>query len=786
MTDMSCAFLFIAYMVGMVFVMIYGFADGLPERLTHGVDFAGRVCGVSSGVTTKPMAYWCGSIEREGDYPKFLREDGLTCLESCPADTSTLVECLNEPSHNFTAISPQNYVEDNMQVVEKFSIIITQSVSKQASYPSSEFGGRFCMPQRQDLHDQVIDGVWHVKYRWPEAVGSLRDAWPLLLVCGVIALLCGYLYLYLLGKFAGLIMLMSMIGSAVLMVGFGLFFFWATFESDKGKGSYEDANPLYQIYTEDEARLYSISLGIVCILIALIIGCITQASIRHIDEMVGLVDAARECIMGEDQKDIGYLLWPIIQTGMFLGVMIWFLLIGLPYVLTVGNVSPGEFQINGVDLVGFRHENHKSEWEKVMIVYYICGCLWLWEFSMQLGHMVIAFAVSTWYFTPNTTHELENVTAMQQAIQEAGLGIGKNVKVRCGGADNAFGERVGVIKEVEKAGKVLLIPVGKRGPGVGRNEVSLVKYEKESGRCSVCLGLTTCLLKHLGSVALASIVIGITRPFRMFVQCVQGFLARTDDPGVKGIGFDQPERSQQFRGFCALFSQLLDFFFGKWSKMGLTQLVLNGGADNSGYVKSCSDAFELMVNSGGTLAYLHGALIVYEYFGIFLITLFSTAICFILSGSIPWFTDMDGEWYIEDRTSVCIFCAIISGVISFSCMSLFNNAADVLLFDVTWNRRMHYKNSHENLAVTKYAPAGLRALIGEEELKSSYEEGLGAHAPGQVGALQHALEAGALQTATHGPSYFKSEAGGHGGGAGMGAMSTMGSAVMQQYLWNAH
>lgn len=516
--------------------------------------------------------------------------------------------------------------------------------------------------------------------------------------------------------------------------------------------------------------------------------CITQASIRHIDEMVGLVDAARECIMGKDQKDLGYYLWPIIQSGMFLGVLIFFLFIGLPFVMTIGQIKPGEFEINGVDIDGFRHEYSKNEWQKLLVLFYIFGCLWLWEFSLQLGHMTIAYAVSSWYFTENhQVHLDENVSAMDKALYEAGLSIGKNVKVRVGGADNAFGERKGVIKEVG-GGKVLLIPVGKRGPGVGRNEVQLVKYEKKSSGCSVCQGLTVSLVKHLGSVAFSAILIGLTRPFRLFVQCVQGFLARTDDPGVKGIGFDQPERSQQVRGFCALCSQLMDFFFGKWSKMGLTQMVLNGGDGYSGYVKCCNDAFELMVNSGGTLSYLQGSLIVYEFFGIFCITLFSTLVCLFITGAIPWFADQSSEWYIEDRMSTCGFCAIIAGVVSFSCMSLFNQTADVLLFDVTWNRRMNYKNHHHNHAVTKYAPAGIRALIGDEELKSSYEEGLGAHAPGQVGALQHALEAGVLQSASHEPSYFKMSTaggGGHGhGGATMNPMASMGSNIMQGYLWS--
>ena len=57
-TDIIFLIIFVICVVIAVVVGVYGFATGHPERLIHGIDSEGRVCGFDASVQDKPYLYY--------------------------------------------------------------------------------------------------------------------------------------------------------------------------------------------------------------------------------------------------------------------------------------------------------------------------------------------------------------------------------------------------------------------------------------------------------------------------------------------------------------------------------------------------------------------------------------------------------------------------------------------------------------------------------------------------------------------------------------------------------
>merc|ERR1719335_1605773 len=93
---------------------------------------------------------------------------------------------------------------------------------------------------------------------------------------------------------------------------------------------YTSFNPICSMYIGDQAKIISIVSGVILTLLAAFMGCFTAISMRHIDECVGLIDAACEPF----RKNGAWPLWlfPAVGGSAFLLLIVFFTLIGLPMV----------------------------------------------------------------------------------------------------------------------------------------------------------------------------------------------------------------------------------------------------------------------------------------------------------------------------------------------------------------------------------------------------------------------------------------------------------------------
>jgi len=313
---------------------------------------------------------------------------------------------------------------------------------------------------------------------------------------------------------------------------------------------------------------------------------------------------------------------------------------------------------------------------------------------------------------------------------------------------------------------MLVVPVGKKGPGLGRNDMVTSEFIKGDIPCgSLLMGCVSVLFFHVGTIAVGAPVIFIFRPFRMMSQCVTGFLAKTADP-VKGPGYDEDPNNANIKGCLSLFSACLEQVFGRYSKTAFTELVLTGSGD---FYSLSDDAFQFLVRSGGSIAHLHGAMLMYELFGSLCITLFCGWMTLILQDKVDIFNDKTSSYYIEDKDASVIVAMIVAFAVAWAWMSLWNQTADVLLYCTAWNRRQLHEGEERGLGEEEligtpdmYCPQTIRQILPAYELDPAYEHGLHAHGIGQQGAIIAAMEHGAMNAGgTSAPDYSHMVANAH-------------------------
>jgi hypothetical protein len=756
LTNRKCAGCLVICLALMGGILFWSFEYGNPKRLTHGTDWQGLICGYDEAVLDKKFLYFCGSPERSGSFPKYILQGSTACIASCPTDNLQDVECLMPAFHNFSL--QKNGTLGQLQNVETLNLVVTQSVMKQKSYAAEEFGGRFCVPDSKlnpALHEVVVNGPFGRNIRPLLAFGGLVDAVFLLALSALLALIMSVVYFYMLKKCAGPVIFASMILAFLLLLAFGLVCLWVVFlDPVNPPKDYAKINPIFSVYEGTEAKTYSVILGMVLVMAAGIIGLLAASSMTHIDEMIGLIDAALECL--EDNPCFAWT-YPLCQAATIIAIFYFFIL-SIPYVASLATLDNARIKMDGKAIIGLQKHWEKSYLDNYALTFYVLCCWWILEMYIQYTNFVIAYVVARYYFVPVNAEKAANKGLKNLA--EAGNG--KHVKVRVGGLDPVYGERQGVVTHGARGEKMLVVPMGKKAPGLGRyaNVGEQEVFKKDKGQIAdfswVVGGNLAALGKHIGSIAVGAPIIAFLRPFRLFSQCLSGFLNRNSPDPMKGPGFDPHPGTANLKGCFALFSACLDQVVGAYSKNAFVEMVLSGGRSGEGsalgeFGDACDSSFRFLVTCGGSVAYLHGAMLMYEAIGCLSITCFCGWTVLVVQDKVDWFNDKASGWYIEDKNASAFAACVVAFVVSYSWMSLWNQAADVLLYCVAWNRRQvnfghEFEMSHGDMIEEpgKCCPNALRYLIPAYELNEHYEHGVHAHGVGQLGTIIAAMEHGAM------------------------------------------
>mmetsp|Transcript_99399 Transcript_99399/g.207061 ORF Transcript_99399/g.207061 Transcript_99399/m.207061 type:complete len:866 (-) Transcript_99399:179-2776(-) len=435
-TDCICLIIFIGYMLGMIILVLSCRNGSMNDqswsdirRLTHGHDYAGRLCGVDAEVADRPFLYFCRTRWSEyGPEATQLNLEYPSCVSHCPTaangtdGTAHSIKCLFNLTFNEMSITPKPDEEENS--VEPFGTLATFHVQFQQSeaetnpYDTIPFSGRFCVPKNESVRQQVVQGP--LRYQRPfSVVGSLQDCWLVLGEAAVISIALGYVYLFLIFKMTRIFTVTFLYGTWVLLAVSGGFFMWSVFAyiADRSGNpslletfhfaTYTEYNPLFEVHSPESATLISVVVGaFLWCLSCGVVGTLTHVAGHGFMYVPELIDAANDCV--NSMKSM----WapPGIE-GVIKFLLFWMLGYNFMYIVSVGWLDDERLVVNGV-----RYKNATAVYyfdTSIIpwIVFYLFGAVWLVEFVTTCGQFLISFSVISWYFTKNEGEDRDDSDA---------------------------------------------------------------------------------------------------------------------------------------------------------------------------------------------------------------------------------------------------------------------------------------------------------------------------------------------------------------------------------------
>jgi hypothetical protein len=394
-TDFPCCFVFLAYMVGIGWIMAYSFENGEIRRLTHGFDYNGKLCGVDDAVADRPYLFWCGGPDNKDpftglacDNPVCLNFDDPICVSECPGDDVVTLPC-PQPSDVAVSTNP----EVHYPYAETTTTIIVQVVP-QDSYPTKTFAGKYCMPKNLGLMKEILTAgsASSATSQFMAAIGSVRRGWHAIIGAGVLAFVLGYAYLAIMKIFAKPLVWAALISLLVSFLGAGGYLIATA--GNTGDPDHPRANLFNQIGSGYEVEIsYGVG-GVLCLLGIVILVLITCAQ-KSIATAVACVEEACNTMFLMPSL----LLQPALEVVVKIVVLGTFLY-GFAWLVSVGDMHKNSASIGGKTINGVHRSFSYDTNEMYMILYYLLGFFWVDEIFTALGQFVISYSVVLYYFCP--------------------------------------------------------------------------------------------------------------------------------------------------------------------------------------------------------------------------------------------------------------------------------------------------------------------------------------------------------------------------------------------------
>jgi len=372
-TDIFFLLLYFLAWVGMILIISIAGARGANvNKIIHGVDYDGNICGVSKGFGDRPYAafvamptaaHQASSNDCDGCYQIH------TCVASCD-QTTTFPEIgdwyVSEPLLYYCIPVPT-------------SAGGTRDFSYAADFQTAtELASR--------------------------AFSDLFIAWPVILICGFVALIFAFAYCWLAERWAG-----SLVVFAILLVAAGGFLCSYAF--------LKKAQEAADTAAADRARAMR-GLGITMVVITFIFLCIMLFLRDRIRIAVEVVKEASRAVM--DMPSL--IFFPIFPLLVAMGYFAFFIATVI-YVASVwvtntppfpayiqnNNANGAYTQINasqsaqtgqGAVPVGSYYHYKWDQSLKNSVAYAFFHLLWTIQFLEYFAFMVVAGSIAQWYFTP--------------------------------------------------------------------------------------------------------------------------------------------------------------------------------------------------------------------------------------------------------------------------------------------------------------------------------------------------------------------------------------------------
>lgn len=398
-TDLACCFVFLIYLLFCLTFLTASWHHGNVGRLTHGVDFYGRTCGVDAGVENAPFLYWCRQDPESVGVPTVVDLDRPSCVAYCPeteTPTSTPVQCLLRDKHDKQELTQQQLGNVRTMVFE-----MQESIVETAPYVTHPRGGRYCIPKDPKLEDIVLNdnralGPLSAR-RWLTMLGTLSHVYWVLLLSAVLTSILGYTFLYGIRycprSLAYPFVIPALIVCAILAFVFTFAFLPLISRDIAISQWYEQHNPLYQRWEYVLASVISLVLSVVLWLVTL---CLfgMAANFEQVS-VADLLTCSQECI----GKIPCFTFIPVFETiAKFLVFMAG--IQGLRVLAADGSVHKDRIKVDGAKFAGLSRQFVPSTEDPqfyVLAFFWILGWKWTMEIVQAVAQWLICWSVFQWW-----------------------------------------------------------------------------------------------------------------------------------------------------------------------------------------------------------------------------------------------------------------------------------------------------------------------------------------------------------------------------------------------------
>lgn len=397
-TDILCLAVFLAAVCGLAYIgVFYSSVHGDIRRLYHGYDFLGDLCGIdntgpnSTGLdkTKTPVLFWCthkSGIGLDFDHP--------VCRESCPSNgsyfscyDSAVPGAWKDKTDPVKDLAPGSFARET---VYHFRYV--------KDYATKPLLGVYCYPTESKYASVLMD---HLKQNKATEMlikaASIQNAMPILGASALMAIILGFLYLFLLEKCAHCLVYTSIFILCTVPPVFGGVFTYASFQEGGLDGLPSTGDRTWDMY-----------IGLGCIALGGVMVCISCCACAAIETAIRVVQAASECLLSMPTLFVEPVLTQLLRLSILSG-----LLYGLGQLLSCGEMSTMTLEqyaaLAGSSVSGVFRKFTYSEDEIYYILYYLFMIVWAMCLCTAAAQFAIAYAVSCWYFTPVVEGSREGV-----------------------------------------------------------------------------------------------------------------------------------------------------------------------------------------------------------------------------------------------------------------------------------------------------------------------------------------------------------------------------------------
>lgn len=361
-TDLPCHIVFIAFCVGMVMLFGHGLESGNIKRLSHGINYENKICGVDPEVAENPYLFYCLMPGSE----TALSLEFPICVSECFASNQSNIQCPSIDSAAGPVAVP--------------------------TYTSELYAGKICLPSSPFLRGQVLGNstLTDSYQRMVNAVDSIERGWFLILITFALSTLAGFIFLFMLRECAKPIVYLCILIVLVASLGFGGYF---VYRAQDALNEPDTAHESDALADNRELQLYlGIGLLVFGVLFFFVACCCCK---KAIEVAIAVVEEA--CNVLFEMPSL--LLQPLMEV-VIKGVVTIFLLYGLLLLVSCGESVPQDLMVGTYKVKGIYRKFEFSDEQKYMMAYWVFGIMWIQELIVAFGLFVISYSTVLWYYTP--------------------------------------------------------------------------------------------------------------------------------------------------------------------------------------------------------------------------------------------------------------------------------------------------------------------------------------------------------------------------------------------------